>query len=57
VPKGKVGLATRRAKEATVADVAERLRAAPSSVVVDYRGLDVAEDADLRRRLRAARVD
>jgi large subunit ribosomal protein L10 len=57
MPKGRVGTAVRQAKERTVAEVAARLREAPATVLVDFRGLDVAEDAELRRRLRAARVE
>ncbi len=57
MPKGQVGAAIRRAKEETVADVGRRLRSAPSTVVVDYRGLNVGDDAALRRRLRGAGVE
>jgi len=57
MPRGKVGLANRQAKETTITEVAARLRSAPASVVLDYRGLTVADDAELRRRLRAAAVD
>lgn len=57
MPKGKVGMAVRETKERTVAEVATHLREAPSTVIVDYRGLNVGEDADLRRKLRAARVE
>lgn len=52
-----MGLENRRRKEETVARVAERLRSAAATVVVDYRGLTVAQDAELRRRLRAAGVE
>ena len=57
MPKGKVATATRELKERTVAEVAAHLREAPATVVVDYRGLNVTEDAELRRKLRAARVE
>ncbi len=57
MPRGKVGTATLELKQRTVAEVATRLREAPSTVVVDYRGLNVGEDAELRRKLRAARVE
>lgn len=52
-----MGLSHRRAKEDTVTHVVDRLREAPASVVVDYRGLTVGEDGDLRRRLRAAGIE
>ncbi len=55
--RGQVGTATRIQKERTVAQVAERLNGAASTVVLDYRGLKVAEDTELRRRLRAAHVE
>ncbi len=57
MPKGKVATATRELKERTVAEVSSRLREAPATVLVDYRGLNVSEDAELRRKLRAARVE
>lgn len=46
-----------RVKEETVGRVAERLRASASTVVVDYRGLTVIEDGELRRRLKSAGVE
>ena len=42
------------AKKAQVAEVAEVLRAAQTGVLVDYRGLTVEQDTDLRNQLRAA---
>ena len=42
------------AKKAQVADVIEILKAAQTGVLVDYRGLSVEEDTDLRNKLRAA---
>lgn len=42
------------AKKAQVAEVAEVLKAAQTGVLVDYRGLTVEEDTDLRNQLRAA---
>lgn len=42
------------AKKAQVAEVAEILKAAQTGVLVDYRGLTVEEDTDLRNKLRAA---
>lgn len=53
---GAVG-AARLEKERTVNEVADRLGQAASVVIVDYRGLKVAEDFELRRRLRDARVE
>lgn len=41
-------------KKAQVAEVAEILKAAQTGVLVDYRGLTVEEDTDLRNKLRAA---
>ena len=42
------------AKKAQVADVVEVLKSAQTGVLVDYRGLTVEEDTDLRNKLRAA---
>ncbi len=42
------------AKKAQVAEVAEVLKAAQTGVLVDYRGLTVEEDTELRNQLRAA---
>lgn len=42
------------AKKAQVAEVAEVLKAAQTGVLVDYRGLTVEEDTNLRNQLRAA---
>lgn len=42
------------AKKAQVAEVAEVLKAAQTGVLVDYRGLSVEEDTNLRNKLRAA---
>jgi large subunit ribosomal protein L10 len=47
----------RAEKVAVVAEVRERLDAADASVVTEYRGLTVAELAELRRQLRAAGGD
>jgi len=55
--KGKVGLQHRKIKEDTVGHVVERLRGSTATVVVDYRGLTVSEDGELRRRLRSAGVE
>ncbi len=44
------------AKKAQVAEVAEVLKAAETGVLVDYRGLTVEEDTNLRNKLREANV-
>lgn len=41
-------------KKAQVAEVAEILKSAQTGVLVDYRGLTVEEDTDLRNKLREA---
>ena len=42
------------AKKAQVAEIAEVLKAAQTGVLVDYRGLTVEQDTDLRNKLREA---
>ena len=44
------------AKQQVVAEIAENLKNAQSTVVVEYRGLTVAEMTELRRALRAENV-
>lgn len=44
-------------KQAIVEALAERLQKAQSGVLVDYRGVNVAEDTELRRELRAENVE
>lgn len=44
-------------KKQIVSEIAEKLRESKSTVVVDYRGLDVAEITELRKQLREAGVD
>ncbi|RWZ52133.1 50S ribosomal protein L10 [Halobacillus fulvus] len=44
-------------KKQIVADLAEKFRNSKSAVLVDYRGLDVAEVTELRSQLREAGVD
>ena len=44
-------------KKAVVAELAEQLKTAQSGVLVDYIGLTVEEDTDLRRKLREGGVD
>ena len=43
-------------KKAQVAEVVEILKAAETGVLVDYRGLNVEEDTNLRNKLREANV-
>jgi large subunit ribosomal protein L10 len=44
-------------KKQIVAEIAEKFRASKSTVIVDYRGLNVAEVTELRKRLREAGVE
>lgn len=44
------------AKKAQVAAAAELIKSAQTGVLVDYRGLNVAEDTELRNKLREANV-
>lgn len=44
------------AKKTLVVETAELLKNAQTGVLVDYRGLNVEEDTDLRNKLRAANV-
>ena len=44
------------AKKATVAALAEQLKGAQSGVLVDYSGITVAEDTELRAELRSGEV-
>ena len=43
-------------KQPIVAEISEQVKDAQSVVVVDYRGLTVAQDTDLRKQLREAGV-
>ena len=45
------------AKQAVVGEIADKLKAAASVVVVDYRGLNVSQLTDLRKELRDAGID
>ena len=45
------------AKKVVVEEIAAKLKGAQSAVVVEYRGLSVAEVTELRRNLRAEDVD
>ena len=44
-------------KQAIVADLTEKLKSAASGVLIDYKGLTVAEDTALRTELRKNEVD
>lgn len=44
-------------KKAVVSALVERLKEAQAGVIADYRGLTVAQDTELRRKLREAGVD
>ena len=44
-------------KKAAVADLVEELKGAAAGVIVDYRGLTVEEDTELRRKFREAGVE
>ena len=45
------------AKKAQVVEITEALKSATTGILVDYRGLTVEEDTDLRRKLREAGVE
>ncbi|MDR1570822.1 MAG: 50S ribosomal protein L10 [Oscillospiraceae bacterium] len=47
----------RLAKQETIADIKERFRTAKSVILVDYRGVTVAQVTELRRQFRAAGVE
>ncbi len=44
-------------KQQVVSEIAEKLENSVSTILVDYRGLDVAEATELRKQLREAGVD
>lgn len=44
-------------KQAVVAELTEKLQNASAGVIVDYRGITVAEDTELRAKMREAGVD
>ncbi|MEK7018623.1 MULTISPECIES: 50S ribosomal protein L10 [unclassified Bacillus (in: firmicutes)] len=44
-------------KQQVVTEIAEKLRASKSTIVVDYRGLTVSEVTELRKNLREAGVE
>ncbi len=44
-------------KQKIVADLTEKIKAAQAGVLVDYTGITVAEDTEMRRKLRAENVE
>ena len=44
-------------KKAVVSGLAETMKTAQSGVLVDYRGINVADDTKLRQKLRSSNVD
>lgn len=48
---------TLKAKEAIVAEVQEKFATAQSLILIDYRGVSVAQDTELRNQFRAAGVE
>ncbi|OMP67957.1 50S ribosomal protein L10 [Domibacillus epiphyticus] len=44
-------------KQALVGEIADKLKNSPSTVIVDYRGLSVAQVTELRKQLRDAGVE
>src|SRR5690625_1194854 len=50
-------MATLESKKQTVQEIADHLKESQTTIVVDYRGLDVAEVTELRKSLREAGVE
>ncbi|OIJ21607.1 50S ribosomal protein L10 [Anaerobacillus alkalidiazotrophicus] len=50
-------MSVREQKQQVVSEIAGKLRDSKTTVVVDYRGLNVAEVTELRKQLREANVD
>ncbi len=50
-------MSVREQKQQVVSEIAEKLRESKSTIVVDYRGLNVAAVTELRKQLREANVD
>jgi len=50
-------MSIRSEKEAVVAELKQKLSSAKGAVLTDYRGLTVAQDTKLRRKLREASVE
>jgi large subunit ribosomal protein L10 len=54
---GGVRMGVREEKQQTVADIASKLRDSKSTVLVNYRGLDVGQVTELRKQLRESGVE
>ena len=55
--RGNMNQEVLNAKQAVVSEITDKLKASQSAVVVEYRGLTVAEVSELRRNLRAENVE
>ena len=55
--RGNMNQAVLSAKQNTVAEIVNKIKESESTVIVEYRGLSVAEVTELRRNLRAEEVD
>jgi large subunit ribosomal protein L10 len=55
--RGEEGKLNRQEKEATVAELHDKLERVRAAVITDYRGLKVAEITELRRKLKEAGVE
>jgi large subunit ribosomal protein L10 len=44
-------------KKVLVSEIADKIKASKSTIIVDYRGLDVSEVTELRKQLREANVE
>jgi large subunit ribosomal protein L10 len=57
VKPGGVNMSVLEQKKQIVSEIAEKLRASASTIIVDYRGLTVSEVTELRKQLREAGVE
>ena len=55
--RGIMNQAVLNEKQKTVSEIASKIKEAQSTVIVEYRGLDAAEQTELRRSLRAEEVE
>ena len=55
--RGNMNQAVLNAKQEMVSEISSKIKESQSTVVVEYRGLSVAEVTELRRALRAEDVD
>lgn len=55
--RGNMNQAVLAAKQNTVSEIVNKIKESESTVIVEYRGLSVAEVTELRRTLRAEEVD